>query len=295
MQALPVEILSEMFQFLPTTSILYSVDSVCRDWHQEEDYLWRSIMKHEFSVYHMPNLTNHCRQYCILFARLLHNLMPTLRTIRQDNVSYDKIRIHLKGDERVGKTCVANQICSKTTESVMREYHPTTAFSIRYLYTEFDHCPIKVELYDHAGSEELQPRRSPFSSNLYSRGKTAVLYTFNLRDVTSLQRIPRWYNEVVKTSTSGIGALDPTSEPFPAILYGNKLDKLTKSFDQYVSQDKRQVLKQNQQHTLNTIIEQAIQMAKQLNVPLILGSTYNTDTNTSHHLAIAYLLQQLLQ
>ncbi|ELP89185.1 rab7, putative [Entamoeba invadens IP1] len=118
-------------------------------------------------------------------------------------------KVILSGDSNVGKTSITLRYVNKTYSS---EYKTTIGSDIFHKEIQADGEVLDMALWDTAGSEKYQ---SVFKN--YYRGSDVVFLVFDLTNQSSLQSLPKWYNEY-----KSVDSVD--DKDVLVVVVGNKCD-----------------------------------------------------------------------
>jgi len=118
-------------------------------------------------------------------------------------------KIIVIGDSDVGKTCLTYRFCAgKFPEST----EATIGVDFRERVVSIDGDVIKLQLWDTAGQERFRKSMVPH----YYRNVHAVVFTYDVTNMSSFKGLPAWIEECDNYALS--------SSDLPRILVGNKCD-----------------------------------------------------------------------
>ena len=290
---LSMDFVFEILSFLPT-STLSKMALLNRQWYQFITIesvvrksnvgfnIWDNLMKKELGIAYFPFQSkaftdmgcDNARSVCQIIVKYQEVLKEVTKgeflphTEDQSNLF---IRIHLNGEGRTGKSSIADVICKGVYPD---RYTATESFKLLIRSYKLGDRYIKASIFDNAGKEELQPRRSIFSMNLFV-GKCSILYVFNEEEQT-LEAVSKWKSENERSrkglrvvSNSNIGARDNS------VKEENQLPPLEfMVFNRFHQKDESLC------HTLlhSPFIEQAIIKAESLGLPLLVCDVHDMES-----------------
>ncbi|XP_041857735.1 ras-related protein Rab-33B [Melanotaenia boesemani] len=117
-------------------------------------------------------------------------------------------KIIVIGDSNVGKTCLTYRFCGGT---FLKNPEATIGVDFREKTVELDGENIKLQIWDTAGQERF--RKSMVEH--YYRSVHAVIFVYDVTNLSSFESIPEWIEECTRHS---VGPL------VPRIMVGNKCD-----------------------------------------------------------------------
>ena len=121
---------------------------------------------------------------------------------------YDHLfKILIIGESGVGKTAIMQRLCEDTYDNV---YISTVGVDFKPKILNIRNKTIKMQIWDTAGQERF---RNITAS--YYRNAQGVIIVYDVNDVTTLEKVDSWFNEVQERTRSN---------PPVVFLVGNKCD-----------------------------------------------------------------------
>ncbi len=126
-------------------------------------------------------------------------------------------KVIILGDTSVGKTALLEQYVNKV---FMGSYQVTIGCDFLSKQLEVDGTLVTLQIWDTAGQERYQSLTRP-----HFRGVDACVYVFDVTSKPSFAGLSKW----VSTFTE---SLPPWKQAdFPAVVFGNKIDKSGRTVD----------------------------------------------------------------
>jgi len=100
--------------------------SLDEDILKNDSLLWKALCINEWKIYLPPSISSSSKDSCLKLQKILNEYQIISK---QENYEDEEIRIHLKGNEKVGKT----SLIKYWKEIEYNEYEPTDSFTLRYL------------------------------------------------------------------------------------------------------------------------------------------------------------------
>lgn len=124
-------------------------------------------------------------------------------------------KIIVIGDSNVGKTCLTYRFCGGR---FLDRSEATIGVDFREKTVQIDDELIKLQIWDTAGQERF--RKSMISH--YYRNVHAVLFVYDVTNITSFENLTTWIDEYNKHCGDSSDA--NSKHQVPKILVGNKCD-----------------------------------------------------------------------
>jgi len=125
---------------------------------------------------------------------------------------YDYImKLIIVGDSGVGKSTLLKMYCD---HEFSESYISTIGVDFKIKTIQVNDKLIKLQIWDTAGQERFRS-----ITNSYYNGTHAIMLVFDLTDVNSFNRLPKWLEEIDKYMTG---------KTHKIILIGNKSDDISK-------------------------------------------------------------------
>uniref|UniRef100_A0A8C5PH62 Ras-related protein Rab-34 n=1 Tax=Leptobrachium leishanense TaxID=445787 RepID=A0A8C5PH62_9ANUR len=138
---------------------------------------------------------------------------------RTGTVGFKISKVIVVGDLSVGKTCMINRFCKDTFD---KNYKATIGVDFEMERFEVLGVPFSLQLWDTAGQERFK-----CIASTYYRGAQAIIISFDLTDIGSLDHTRQWLKDALKEN-------DPSSVML--FLVGSKKDLSSPS--EYVLMEK---------------------------------------------------------
>ncbi|KAM9320496.1 ras-related protein Rab-34 [Gastrophryne carolinensis] len=126
---------------------------------------------------------------------------------RTGTVGFKISKVIVVGDLSVGKTCMINRFCKDVFD---KNYKATIGVDFEMERFEVLGVPFSLQLWDTAGQERFK-----CIASTYYRGAQAIIVTFDLSDIASLEHTKQWLQDALKEN-------DPSSVLL--FLVGSKKD-----------------------------------------------------------------------
>nr|XP_033778209.1 ras-related protein Rab-34 isoform X2 [Geotrypetes seraphini] len=109
---------------------------------------------------------------------------------RTGTVGFKISKIIVVGDLSVGKTCLINRFCKNTFDM---NYKATIGVDFEMERFEVLGVPFSLQLWDTAGQERFK-----CIASTYYRGAQAIIITFDVNNVVSLEHTRQWLQDALK-------------------------------------------------------------------------------------------------
>ncbi|XP_030041633.1 ras-related protein Rab-34 isoform X1 [Microcaecilia unicolor] len=135
-------------------------------------------------------------------------------------------KIIVVGDLSVGKTCLINRFCKNTFD---KNYKATIGVDFEMERFEVLGVPFSLQLWDTAGQERFK-----CIASTYYRGAQAIIITFDLSNVVSLEHTRQWLQDALKENDPSsvllflVGAKKDLSSPSQYVLIEKDALKVAK-------------------------------------------------------------------
>ncbi|XP_040194457.1 ras-related protein Rab-34 isoform X2 [Rana temporaria] len=146
---------------------------------------------------------------------------------RTGTVGFRISKVIVVGDLSVGKTCMINRFCKDVFD---KNYKATIGVDFEMERFEILGIPFSLQLWDTAGQERFK-----CIASTYYRGAQAIIVSFDLSDISSLEHTKQWLQDALKEN-------DPSSALI--FLVGSKKDLISPSQYILMEQDAIQVAKE---------------------------------------------------
>ncbi|XP_071994369.1 ras-related protein Rab-34 isoform X2 [Engystomops pustulosus] len=148
---------------------------------------------------------------------------------RTGTVGFKISKVIVVGDLSVGKTCMINRFCKDVFD---KNYKATIGVDFEMERFEILGVPFSLQLWDTAGQERFK-----CIASTYYRGAQAIVITFDLNDISSLEHTKQWLQDALKEN-------DPSSVLL--FLVGSKKDLISPSQYALMERDALKVAKEMQ-------------------------------------------------
>ncbi|XP_053313042.1 ras-related protein Rab-34 isoform X2 [Spea bombifrons] len=158
-----------------------------------------------------------------------HTVSSACKQQRTGTVGFKISKVIVVGDLSVGKTCLINRFCKDTFD---KNYKATIGVDFEMERFEILGVPFSLQLWDTAGQERFK-----CIASTYYRGAQAIVITFDLSDISSLEHSKQWLRDALKEN-------DPSSVLL--FLVGSKKDLCSSSEYALMEKDALRVAKEMQ-------------------------------------------------